>query len=206
MIIIIEGPDGAGKSTMIEEIRQVHLEAGHSPESVQIWRRGPFPEGSNPWTEYVLPLTSLSPSKDWLVLIDRWHVGELVYGPLLRGVSRLSHEQRRWIDGYLKSLGALMIHLTASQEELIRRLAERGDDLIKAEHIPELLAGYADLLTENPRCLVMTRLYDTTGQKVRPTAKAIYTTSKLDAAIALVHQTHPSYSDQPYWEQHAWPS
>lgn len=36
VIVIFEGPDGAGKSTMIEAVKDVHLSEGHAPESVQV--------------------------------------------------------------------------------------------------------------------------------------------------------------------------
>jgi thymidylate kinase len=203
MIVIFEGPDGAGKSTMIKEV-QATAEAVGTPTSV--WRAGPFPAGSDAWREYVFPLTSLSASQDWLVLIDRWHLGELVYGPLLRGGSRLSLEQRAWIEGYLRTFGAVMIHLTATVEELARRMANRGDDLIKAEQLPYLKAAYEQLIGDGHQPRIMCRTYDTTGQRTQPTAAAIYRLAKMDAAIAISAQTHPSNTDVPYWEKHEWPA
>jgi hypothetical protein len=206
VIVIFEGPDGAGKSTMIEAVKQIHLDEGHASESVQIWRAGPFPPDSDPWREYVFPLTSLYPSRDWLVLIDRWHLGELVYGPIFRGQSRLSLDQRTWIEGYLKTMGAVMIHLTARQEELIRRLDARGDDMVKAEHIPEILAGYAKYTGDGHQPRIFCRTHDTTGQRTQPTAASIYQLAKLEIGMALSAEKHPSHDDQPYWERHPWPS
>lgn len=206
MIVIFEGPDGAGKSTMIEAVKQVHLDEGHAPETVQVWRAGPFPEGSDAWREYVLPLTSLYASKDWLVLIDRWHLGELIYGPLFRGQSRLSLDQRTWIEGYLRTFGAVLIHLTARLEELTRRLSDRGDDLVKAEHLPAILEGYAKYIGDGHQPRIFCRTYDTTGQKTRPTAASIYLVSQLDTFQAISAMNHPSHDDQPYWERNPWPS
>lgn len=206
MIIIFEGPDGAGKSTMIEAVKQKHLDEGHAPETVQIWRAGPFPQDSDAWREYVLPLTSLYPSRDWLVLIDRWHLGELIYGPLLRGQSRLSLDQRTWIEGYLRTFGAVMVHLTATLEELTRRLGERGDDLIKTEHLPKILEGYAKYTGDGHQPRIFCRTYNTTGQRTSPTAGSIYTLGLMEVGMALSAQTHPSNDDTPYWEKHQWPS
>jgi hypothetical protein len=206
MIIIFEGPDGAGKSTAIQHLIEEHLAEGNLPETVQVWRAGPFPEGSNPWSEYVLPLSVLYPSKDWLVLIDRWHLGELVYGPLLRGGSRLSLEQRAWIEGYLKTMGAVMIHLTASVEELTRRLGERGDDLIKAEQLPYLVESYNALFAGGQQPRIMSRTYDTTGGTAGRITAGVYTLAKMDASIALSASRHPSSDQRPYWEKYPWPS
>ena len=207
MIIIVEGPDGAGKSTMIEDLkRQYLMRAGQTPESVQVWHAGPFPQDSNPWTEYVVPLSRLQVTRGYLVLIDRWHLGELVYGPLLRGQSRLSPEQRVWIDGYLKSMGAITVCLTATIEELTRRLSERGDDLIKAEQFPYLVAQYDELTRDLPPEAITTRVFDTTNQRVSPTAASILFLASMETTVAMVHQGHNNYDHRPYWEIHPWPS
>lgn len=203
MIVILEGPDGAGKTTMVDSLRRFHhMQIGmKDPATSQVWHAGPFPEGGNPWTEYVVPLSQLMPSRDWLVIIDRWHLGELVYGPLLRGQSRLSMEQCDWIDGYLKSLGAVLVYLKATPEELTRRLGERGDDLIKAEQLPYLLAKYDELTTRRTVPLVTTRMFNTTGNKPDPTAVGIHCAAGLEAGMAL-----RTWTNEPYWETHPWPS
>lgn len=202
MIVVFEGPDGAGKSRMIDHVA-TEAEADGVP--VGIWHRGPFPPGGNPWTEYVLPLTTLCATTDWIVLVDRWHLGELVYGPIFRGRSQLSLAQRDWIDGYLKSMGAVMIHLTATPDELCYRLAKRGDDMVRADHVPAILAGYSALIGDGHQPRMMTRTYDTTGQRTQPTAAAIYQLARMDTAIALAHQRHPSTDHRPYWEINPWP-
>lgn len=208
MIVIFEGPDGAGKSTLIQAVTDEHLAAGYLPESVQVWRAGPFPENSDAWTEYVAPLSVLGTSNEWLVLIDRWHLGELVYGPIFRGVSRLSHEQREWIEGYLKTMGAVMIHVTARHDELVRRLSERGDDMVQTEHLQPILDGYASLVGDGHQPRVFCRTYDTTNQRTQPSAAAIYTLARMEIAMALSAQRHPSniHDQRPYWEKNPWPT
>jgi thymidylate kinase len=206
MIVVFEGCDGVGKSTMVEAVKAAHLAAGHAPETVSIWHAGPFPEGSNAWNEYVVPLSSLTPTKDWLVIIDRWHIGELVYGPIFRGQSRLTTEQRHWIDGYLHSLGAVIVYLKATYEEISRRLNVRGDDMVKQEHIPPILAKYEEVLGIPWKCKTIT--HDTTNQRTEPMAEAIYLATGVEAVISLHRFRHPSdINDQlPYWETHPWPS
>lgn len=196
MIVVFEGADGAGKSTMIEAVAAEALKDGI--ESA-VWHAGPFPEGSNPWSEYVFPLSNLQPSTGWMVLIDRWHVGELVYGPIFRGQSRLSHAQRGWIDRYLSSIGALQVYLTASHDELSKRLTARGDPMVKVEHLQPILDGYAAVVNGM-------RVHDTTGQRPGPTASSIYTAARIETAKALSALRHPCNDDRPFWERNQWPS
>jgi thymidylate kinase len=206
MICVFEGPDGAGKSTMIEAVAGWHISAGNSPETIARWRAGPFPEGSDPWHEYFTPLTTLGPSLDWLVLIDRWHIGELVYGPMFRGVSRLSLAQRDYIDAYLKQSGATMVYLKARVEELERRLTERGDDMVKVEHLAPLLDAYDMIMAESHQREPFVRTYDTTGNSASPTALAIYSAAELDTRVAVSASRHPSIDHRPYWELNTWPA
>lgn len=206
MILIFEGPDGAGKSTMIQAVAAEHVAAGHSPDSIAIWRAGPFPPSSDAWTEYALPLTSLSPSKDWLVLIDRWHIGELVYGPIFRGGSRLSDKQRTWIDGYVRSLGGAVVHLTATTDELTRRITKRGDDMVGPEHVEAIRAGFCAVIDPKQGYCVFVRTYDTTGQRTEPTAAAIYVIAKQEAGIGIHLLDHPTHDSRTYIERNAWPT
>lgn len=209
MIVIFEGPDGAGKSTLIQAVAEQHLDEGHVPESVQFWRAGPFPQDSDAWTEYVVPIGGLYPSRDWLVLIDRWHLGELVYGPIFRGGSRLSFEQRAWTEGYLRSMGAIQIHVTAEHDELARRLSERGDDMVKVEHLQPILDGYASVVAAGHQKM-FTRTYDTTTgpDRIVPFAASIYVCAKMETSIAISAQRHPSAAadPRPYWEKNPWPT
>lgn len=200
MIICLEGPDGAGKSTIVQ-----HLVAAFGEEKSTVWRKGPFPEGSDPWTEYVHPASGLYPSRDWLVVMDRWHVGELVYGPLLRGQSRLSAPQRDYVDAFFHHVGAVMVYVTATSEEIGRRLGERGDDLIKAEQIPAISIAY-DRVFRSGQTHLTVRRHDTTGQRTEPFAEALLTAAELEVGVALSRWNHPSSDKRPFWERYEWPS
>lgn len=211
MIVVFEGPDGAGKSTLIEHLVNVYeteraiAAAGPSGVTSSVWSRGPFPDGSDAWAEYLLPASGLFPCQDWLVVMDRWHLGELVYGPLLRGQSRLSAPQRGYVDAFLHHVGAVMVYLTATSEMLARRLGERGDDLIKTEQLPTISLAYDRVFKAGQTHLTVLR-YDTTGQRPEPTATAILKAAKLETGVALSRWNHPSSDKRPFWEQHAWPT
>lgn len=113
MIILLEGPDGSGKTTLAKEIERLggatRLHAGK-----------PGPE---PLVDYIAPIAD----RDTFYVLDRWHVGELVYGPLHRGGSRLTPAGARAINELLASRGCLLIHCTADLATLCMNLRRRGD-------------------------------------------------------------------------------
>lgn len=76
--IIIEGPDGAGKTTLA---KQLCSEAGYAYR-----HEGPPPASATALQHYAGILASLTEP----TLLDRFHLGELVYGPVVRGGSGLS--------------------------------------------------------------------------------------------------------------------
>jgi hypothetical protein len=91
--------------------------------------------------EYLVPLGALVGDERHHVL-DRWHVGELIYGPLLRERSILSLGQAAYVELVLRTLGATFIHVTAQPETLLGRFVERGDDLIDVEQLAHVALRY----------------------------------------------------------------
>jgi hypothetical protein len=65
---------------------------------------------------------------------DRWHFGERTYAQLYRpdtnldGFGLLGQAGWRWTEMFLASRGAVIATLTADNDTLIKRLANRGDD------------------------------------------------------------------------------
>lgn len=82
---IIEGPDGAGKTTYSKVIcEKFGLEYHHE---------GPPPTGVDIFRHYLRLLERPQPT-----CFDRLHLGELVYGPVLRGSSGVGFEQCRYLS------------------------------------------------------------------------------------------------------------
>lgn len=81
MIIIIEGPDGAGKTTLAHKLATcLNLKYHHE---------GPPPVDIPPLDHY---LGVLEKYRHCSVVIDRFALGERVYGPALRGGDRLGQD------------------------------------------------------------------------------------------------------------------
>jgi hypothetical protein len=140
-VIVLEGPDGAGKSTLARRIiehdalltRRRHL-----------MHRGPI--RSDALTEYLRPLNEVVDDAqngvDSVFVFDRWHVGELIYGPILRGRSRLTDVQAVYIEMVLQSLGCCFLHVSQPIHALEARWEIEPDDLIKKEQLREIANKY----------------------------------------------------------------
>lgn len=143
MIIIIEGADGVGKTTAVNMLwRVIMLEQGVEP---RILHRGP-PQ-RDPLLEYTVDL-EFDELNEWTIC-DRWHWGELIYGPLYRNASLLSGAGHVAIDEFLARRGALLIHLDAPTDVVLERVRERGDDYVRLEDIPRIIREYRLLAERN---------------------------------------------------------
>jgi thymidylate kinase len=97
MITIVEGPDGAGKTTLALALGgRYHHE-------------GPPPPGDGSLLAYYADFIRPARWAERRVVLDRLALGELVYGPLLRGRSRLSEREFRAFQETAKSAGAVTI-------------------------------------------------------------------------------------------------
>lgn len=142
MLIIVEGTDGTGKTTLIEELRELLEQRG---DEVVALHRGPPQD--HPLREYEDALHDYVPGAGVHVLCDRWHLGELVYAPLYRDGSLLGGQRgagRRHVELFLQSRGALLVHLTADEDEVHRRLDMRGEDYLKREHVGHTLRAFSE--------------------------------------------------------------
>lgn len=130
-IIILEGIDGSGKSTLARRLLAA------SPIEAFIEHRGPI-KGSVK-EEYVDPL--LNVRDDQLLITDRWHVGEMIYGPIYRGVS-LVRPVVSEIETLLDDLHAVRIIMSPGLDVVLDRLRERGEDYLQPEHVEPVYRFY----------------------------------------------------------------
>lgn len=111
MIIILEGVDGSGKSTLAAQLQQ---EFGG-----EVFHEGPPPNDLDPLDYYGEKLERYRHHLD-AVILDRFALGERVYGPIYRNVNRF--DQSRWdiFDRLLVACGARHI-LCAPPYEVCHR-------------------------------------------------------------------------------------
>lgn len=138
-ILIIEGIDGSGKSTLADLVQA----AAANRYNVIREHRGPM-KGSVV-DEYIKPLFDIGPND--LLIADRWHVGEMIYGPIYRGISYVDSVIEH-IESILDDLGAVKIIMLTPKEIVKERLEDRGEDFLKEKDFDLVYDFYANFAEE----------------------------------------------------------
>ena len=120
MIIIIEGADGSGKTTLAEQLSKQ--------------TKYPIIHKSNPKTE----MEKLSQMGEYLQMVrssknfifDRCWYSEMAYGPVFRDKSYISYPQMYELEAQLAKAGALIIYCTGPKAALWMRCQKRGEKFV----------------------------------------------------------------------------
>ena len=126
MIIVIEGVDCTGKSTLANEIAELTRADG---DDVAIIHMGQPKQ--DPMIEYEFSLHGYKPASGKTIICDRWHLGADVYGPLKRFDAGLPSAVRWHIEAYLRSRGALLfLAAPENTQQHLDLMSRRGEDYI----------------------------------------------------------------------------
>jgi len=159
--LLIEGADLVGKSTAIRDLsssdqrKRYEAAADVSVRDVRVMSRGPFPKEPGYWglyDEYVTPIWSDVHSwRRHYWLMDRWHLGEFVYPPIVGRESQYSD----WDDlvGLDKEIsqacGPVKVVMYANDPDILcDRYDRRGDSLLTEDQIIDANDAYVSLLPD----------------------------------------------------------
>ena len=147
MIIILEGPDGAGKTTLAEKLKK---QTGY----MYLRRAQPKTEEEKQrmMEEYVQVIKS---GKN--CIFDRCWYSEMVYGPVMRDDSVITYPQMYQLERLLTKHGAIVIYCTATKETLWKRCQSRGEDYITdIDTFSKICDGYETLMLDVPHHVPVT--------------------------------------------------
>lgn len=135
-ILILEGCDGAGKTTLANELHKLtgyEIVKGSSFEISQL--------GPERMFGYMMELLDRKN-----IIIDRFYMSNYVYGNLY---AYPTMNEGQFADLANKTeKKALTVYVTATEEILKDRINKRGDDSVKAERVKPILEKYNEALAD----------------------------------------------------------
>lgn len=136
-MIIIEGCDKCGKTTLAEELR-----------TRLSWPVVKFSQpAGDAYAEYHTALdTHLKP-----FIADRFHLGEAIYGPLYRMTPRPTIDAINRLEDRLIARDALLVLLWDDPDRIIARFAEAGETFARVNDVDEIMWGFRVAWVES-RC------------------------------------------------------
>lgn len=132
--IIIEGLDKTGKTTLAKFL--------HEKTGMPIKKFcNPKPD-EDPSVEYAEFVISAQPC-----IVDRMHLSEMAYGPVLRGESTVDENVQRVIEGLLAKRNSIGIYCDADFGTLVERFKADEEDFIGTEDISAIREGFEKALS-----------------------------------------------------------
>lgn len=125
MIYIIEGPDGAGKTTLARSIKYA------SPGSSILHFEAPLTdkEADDYWLKYLEAIQCVNGNT---LIFDRSWYSDMVYGPVIRNRVEMTEVHKQCLEHAVRSCGGgLVIYCTGVQRKLWTRCLQRGETFIK---------------------------------------------------------------------------
>ncbi len=142
-MIIIDGPDGSGKSTLVEYIKK--------NSSIQLVK--PFYPKQNQLSYYLHSPAHYAP-----FYLERYYTSELVYPQFKEGRDQMQPWHQYLIEAGLMPFAPVILYVRPEKETILENIHVRGDDYIKLEEIDQMLYFY-DNVMENTYVPVFTYDY-----------------------------------------------
>jgi thymidylate kinase len=142
-MIIIDGPDGSGKSILVEYIKK--------NSSIQLTK--PFYPKQDQLSYYLHSPAHYAP-----FYLERYYTSELVYPQFKEGRDQMQPWHQYLIEAGLMPFAPVILYLRPEKETILENLKIRGDDYVKLEEIDQMLYFY-DNVIENTYLPVFTYNY-----------------------------------------------
>lgn len=135
--VIVEGMDGTGKSTLV-----THLWTEFTHLTPVVNKLGPDQDLFNWWLKHLVPNSlGLTP------VYDRFFYSELVYGPIIRGHLKVTHEQVLFMYNQLREK-ALLIFARPSIEDILSVINNKEQMKGVEDHLHDLVLKYDEVMMQ----------------------------------------------------------
>lgn len=173
MIIILEGPDGGGKTHLARQIQAKF-------SNVEYHHEGPPPKHLD-ILEHLGYVLDRYRGKN--VVIDRYALGERVYGPIVRGHDGLGDEGWKLIKRLMRGVGAMEVLCLPPYEVCHKNWSSGREEMFKKlEHFQRFYAKYVEFKEQN----VGGYVYDYTDEIQLPHLMGVCNTlQQIDAMVGL---------------------
>lgn len=145
-LVVLEGPDGGGKSTIARELESAWLAMRPHHRAMVIHTGPPDPYDKCAYEEYELGLDVKRDevlSDHTLVILDRHHIGDTIYARYRPDKKpRLTPEGMDHVEMVLSSLGALKVMCLPPLHIVRDRVWADGDDYIDHDDIIRIHGEY----------------------------------------------------------------
>lgn len=161
MLCILEGPDGSGKSSLAERLIQRILETPRYAEDVVDYAHKKRPTEDSLLAEYLRPLVDYEPGRHRHLILDRWHLGELVYPEMTDRQTLATAAEFTYLEMFLRSRGALVVHVDTDTTTVLDAIEQRSESDPLESRVLEQHAGFSRALkTTNLRTVTYDRRQD----------------------------------------------
>lgn len=130
MILLLEGPDNGGKSTIMEHLQKQHAEGTLvSKHTLVNFKNMTFREDDKVQRTFAY----INESRMWdLNIWDRcYYPSDLIYNPLVEKKPSLLHVRDAEIEYEMLMHNTVVLFVTANEQVLRARLEARGDEYLK---------------------------------------------------------------------------
>ena len=133
-IIIIEGCDKTGKSSLARMLCGMTR-----AQMIKVSQ----PQTADAIGEYEAAMLALQRAEGHpsLIVFDRFHLGEFVYGPIFRGAKPNPFRAGR-LEDHLADMGAVVVMMEDDHDAIVARFIEHGEAFAQASRVAAILAAY----------------------------------------------------------------
>jgi hypothetical protein len=142
-MLLIEGSDQTGKTTLAQKLVARAAEHPHHHGFATYYSHMTRPPADWDYTtDYVLRAQPFA-------IQDRFHLGGIVYGDIIRGGTKITPESLRWIEAHMALQGSFVVVLRATDDVMVKRLAAQPADrkeMYNPEYILKANIGFSTLI------------------------------------------------------------